>query len=707
MFHEAQKMLEKYFGYSSFRKGQEEAIKSILEGQDTLCIMPTGSGKSVCYQIPALLLPGITLVISPLISLMKDQVDALNNLGIASTFINSSLNQTEIENRIAATFKGNYNILYIAPERLESERFKALLKNLPISLLAIDEAHCVSQWGHDFRPTYISIAPLIKELSRRPVVAAFTATATPDVKQDIVKLLDLETPDIYVTGFDRENLSFSVVRGTNKLNFVIDYLDAHKNQPGIIYAATRKEVDRICDYLHKKGFPAGKYHAGMSDIERVQSQEAFIFDNILVMVATNAFGMGIDKSNVRYVLHFNMPKNMESYYQEAGRCGRDGEPGECVLLYGGTDIHIQKFLIEQTAQSPERKSCEYKKLQAIVDFCHTSQCLRKYILKYFGESYTPNSCDNCSSCNDDGELSDITIEAQKIFSCIKRMGERFGINLTAGVLRGANSQKIHQLGFNKLSTYGIMKEYPLREITDIINLLVAEDYLYMTEGQYPVVKLTKKAFSVLNNEEKVLKKVQKPKQIANTDLSLFDLLRSLRKEISVKENVPPYIIFHDSTLQEMSKYCPTDRKSMFRISGIGEAKFQKYGLQFIEVIKKYVEEHRITPAPQKEISAESNDTRTPSHAVTYEMYEQGKTLEQITGERKLTLITIQEHLVRCWNEGYEIDWSKFINPEHEVLVLQAVKEVGRERLRPIKDVLPDEVDYFTIRAVLCKHQDKL
>lgn len=588
MLEKALKTLKQYFGYSSFREGQEQIIANILQGNDTLGIMPTGGGKSICFQLPALLFPSLTLVISPLISLMKDQVDTLNSMGIPAAFINSSLNQGEVTARIRDASMGKYKILYVAPERLESGIFRAVTGAMDISLVAVDEAHCISQWGHDFRPSYRNIAPFIQSLPKRPVITAFTATATEEVNRDIVNLLTMRAASVYVLGFNRKNLSFSVVRGQNKQDFVVDFLAASKGQSGIIYTATRKEADNLYSVLAKKGYPVGRYHAGLSDADRLQTQEDFMYDNINIMVATNAFGMGIDKSNVRYVIHYNMPKNMEAYYQEAGRAGRDGDPGQCILLFNPQDIMLQKFLIEQTISSPERQAGEYKKLQIMTDYCHTTGCLREYILRYFGEAVTFNNCGNCSNCNDKSELNDITVEAQKIFSCIKHMNERFGSSLVAEVLKGSQNKKVVQFGFDRLSTYGLMKEYTLKEIKDIINVLIAEGYIYSTEGQYPVVKIRPKAIPVLKGQEQVWQKIRKKEAPIEKDESLFELLRALRKEIAVTENVPPYVVFPDSALREMCAFLPTDRTGMLAIKGVGEVKFQNYGHRFLAVIREYV-----------------------------------------------------------------------------------------------------------------------
>ncbi|MFD0620497.1 DNA helicase RecQ [Paenibacillus sp. GCM10027629] len=588
MLEQAQKALQQYYGYPSFREGQKKIITSLLEGHDTLGIMPTGGGKSICYQIPALLYPGTTLVISPLISLMKDQVDALNTVGISAAYINSSLTTREVNERLSAAQRGELKLLYVAPERLDSDWFCQRVESLQISCVAIDEAHCVSQWGHDFRTSYLAIAPFVRNLRTRPILAAFTATATPEVTQDMARLLELTDANLFVTGFGRDNLAMQVLRGENKRDFVMNYALSHASQPGIIYAATRKDVDELHTAMHRKGLNVGKYHAGLSDEERAHNQEAFIYDDIRVMVATNAFGMGIDKSNVRYVIHYNMPKNMEAYVQEAGRAGRDGEPSECILLFGPQDIITQKFLIEQNMQSPERKSNEYRKLQTMVDYCYTPKCLNIAILDYFEDQGERKPCGLCSSCKDERELVDITIEAQKIFSCIHRMRERFGVSMIAGVLRGSANKKVLQYRFDQLPTYGVMRKSTDKEISDLINVLIAEGYLMLAEGQYPVVKIAPLAVEVLKGQRQVFQKVHKQPEArpGSMDETLFEQLRLIRRDLAAKAKVPPYIIFNDATLREMAELCPTTEKAMLRIKGVGEQKFRNYGAPFLQFFQE-------------------------------------------------------------------------------------------------------------------------
>lgn len=587
MLNKARQILQKFYGYEDFRPGQKKVVESLLNKNDTVAIMPTGAGKSICFQIPALLFEGVTLVISPLISLMKDQVDSLRQLGIAAVYINSSVSKAQLYKDLQDISAGFYKIIYIAPERLTPEYLPNSFENLNISMVAVDEAHCLSQWGHDFRPSYRNILNFTNSLRIKPIISAFTATATPEVKADIINLLGLKQPNVFVTGFDRPNLYFSVLRGEVKDKFVIDYVKKHQDEAGIIYVGTRKDVDALQVLLEIKGIKAGRYHAGMTDEERNQMQEDFLYDNLSVMVATNAFGMGIDKPNVRYVIHYNMPKNMEAYYQEAGRAGRDGLSGNCILLYSPQDTQLQKFLISKSTESEIRQQLEYKRLQSMVDYCHTPQCLRAFILHYFGEFDVEEHCDNCSNCKLEGELIDITIDAQKVLSCVYRMHERFGVKMIAEVLKGSKSAKVKQFNFERLSTYGLMKERKLKDISDLILRLSAMQYLDITESQYPVVTLNELSWQVLRGQKKVWQKMVIVKK-AKAKGELFEALRSLRKELATKEKLPPYMIFSDATLTQMATDKPTDLELMKNIRGVGEFKLQKYGEEFLTVIKSYI-----------------------------------------------------------------------------------------------------------------------
>ncbi|MDS0527385.1 DNA helicase RecQ [Clostridium sp. SHJSY1] len=594
-------VLEKYYGYKNFRKGQGKIIESILKKNDTLAIMPTGAGKSICYQIPALIFEGITIVISPLISLMKDQVDSLRGIGISVAFINSTLDNNEIQEILYGLKNSEYRIIYISPERLDSKNFIDEIFSMDVSQIAIDEAHCVSQWGHDFRVSYRKIGSFISKFKLRPVVTAFTATASLEVQNDIVNLLDFKEPQVFVNGFDRENLEINIVKEGRKDKFLKEYIKKHSELSGIIYCATRKEVDSIYDEILNLGYKVGKYHAGLKDIERKEFQDMFIKDKINIMVATNAFGMGIDKPNVRFVIHNNMPQSIEAYYQEIGRAGRDGEKSECILLFTPGDIHLQKYLIDVGFSSEERKAVAYKKLQEMVGLVYSADCYRKYILTYFGEEVT-KECNNCSNCLSEGEVVDKTIDSQKVLSCIGRMKIGYGVTMIVDVLRGSKNQKVVSLNFDKLSTYGIMKEYKKDELVSFINTLISHGIVDQVEGTYPVLRLNNLSVKVLRGEHKVLLKEISVKDTILEVNTLFSLLKTLRFNIASEEGVPPYIVFGDRTLREMSNLYPITKEELLEITGVGEAKCEKYGYIFMEEIKKYITENKIDKGYYKEDS---------------------------------------------------------------------------------------------------------
>ncbi|RYL95058.1 DNA helicase RecQ [Sporolactobacillus sp. THM7-4] len=591
----AHDVLKKYFGYDHFRTGQDQIISRLLSGLDTVGIMPTGGGKSLCYQIPALLLPGTTLVISPLISLMKDQVDALKTAGIPATFINSSLPFSESRTRLSEAADGRYKLVYIAPERLELPFFARELERMNISLVAVDEAHCISQWGHDFRPSYRMIMTIIRRLPEKPVVTALTATATPRVTEDICRLLGISEDGVLVTGFARDNLRFQVIRGQNRIAFLKDYLKKNRDQPGIIYAATRKEVDRLNEWLVKEGFAAGNYHAGLSEEERASNQERFLYDDLSVLVATNAFGMGINKSNVRWVIHYNMPRNLEAYYQEAGRAGRDGEKSDCILLFSPQDIRLQKFFIEQSDMEEELKKEEYRKLDQMIGYCHTESCLQAYILRYFGE-VNAEPCHRCGNCLDTRRKMDVTEEAQKVLSCVRRVREHYGKTMVAKVLAGADDQKIKKFKLDRLSTYGILSSRTQRDISEFIDFLTAEQYLVQMGGAYPTLKLTEKSLPVLKGEARLFRKGRVRAAQLAVHNELFERLKKVRKDLAQKEYVPPYIIFSDQSLRDMSAALPSTDHEFLMIKGVGQQKLEKYGRTFMEEIAAYEAEQAKDPA---------------------------------------------------------------------------------------------------------------
>lgn len=576
-------ILKKYFGYTSFREGQVEIISNILRGRDSMCIMPTGSGKSICYQVPALIFNGITLVISPLISLMKDQVDSINDVGIKAEYINSTQRLEEIKEVLKRCYDGEVKLLYIAPERLENEYFNKMLRKLWISQVAIDEAHCVSMWGHDFRKSYRFISIFINSLNVRPVITAFTATATQEVKEDILKLLELVNPYIYLGNLNRENLEMYIHKEEDKIDFIKDYIREHEETSGIIYCATRKEVDALYYYLKERNFSVAKYHGGLKDAEKNYYQEEFLKDNFNVMVATNAFGMGIDKSNVRYIIHFTLCKNLESYYQEIGRGGRDGEKTECHLLYNRNDIRTLEYIIYTTV-GDSRKELEIKKLQSMVDFCEYDKCYRSFLLNYFGDKNVREYCSNCSNCLNNEELRDFTIETQMLLSCVYRTKESYGISVLIDILRGFRGPKIIQNNLDKLTTYGIMKDYSSKFIRDLIKTLLELGYINLKVGTYSMLKLNNKSIKVLKSQERVICRLSEDIEEKVENKDLFNKLKLWRKERSNTLGIKPYIIFSDSTLIELANKMPKDKEKLLSIRGMGEKKYEKYGEEILKLI---------------------------------------------------------------------------------------------------------------------------
>ena len=600
--------LKAVFGYDSFRPGQEAVINAILKGRDILAVMPTGAGKSLCYQVPAMLLSGITLVISPLISLMQDQVKALNEAGVNAAFINSSLSEKELNDTFKNAYKGHYKIIYVAPERLMSEGFISFAKSVEISMVTVDEAHCISQWGQDFRPSYMDIAEFINILDKRPIISAFTATATQNVREDIICSLGLSDPYFLVTGFDRENLFFQVDKPQNKERFILDFIERHRGESGIIYCATRKNVDSVYTLLRKQHISVGKYHAGMSNEERKQMQNDFVFDYTSIVIATNAFGMGIDKSNVRFIIHYNMPSSMENYYQEAGRAGRDGLNSECILLFSPQDIIINRFLLEHKDFSDidpidamTIRERDIKRLQIMEGYCYTTECLRNYILKYFGED-PKKPCDDCGNCLRQFETLDMTDEAKKIINCIYESRGRYGKNIIMDTVLGAKTARLTEIGATEYKSYGVLESSNKNLLRRLIEELLLEGYI--TTGEYQVLKLgdisrlkntETKVLVKITDEDKITKRKEKPKKnkkgmdsLTSAGFKLFDKLKELRLEIARAEKIPPYIVFNDKTLIDMCVKMPTTKSEMLDVSGVGENKYGKYGERFIAVIKEYV-----------------------------------------------------------------------------------------------------------------------
>ena len=595
----AAEVLKKYFGYESFREGQQELITNILERHDVLGIMPTGAGKSICYQVPAVMLEGITLVISPLISLMKDQVGTLNEAGIRAAYLNSSLSYAQYRKALSLARGYTYKIIYVAPERLMSDEFLSFAKEMKISMVCVDEAHCVSQWGQDFRPHYLHIREFLKEMAKRPIVSAFTATATTQVKEDILQLLDMKDPYTITTGFDRKNLYFAVEKPKDKYQALLHYVKQHTEDAGIVYCLSRKTVEEVCDRLCADGFAATRYHAGLSDAERMNNQDDFIYDRKTIMVATNAFGMGIDKSNVRFVVHFNMPKNMESYYQEAGRAGRDGEQADCILLYSGKDVRLNQFLIEQgsghedmeEAVRMELQQKEKERLKSMTFYCTIPSCLRHYMLKYFGEE-SDGFCGSCSNCLTQYEECDIRMEASRLVECIRHSGERFGKTMIVDIVKGSANAKIKSYHLDRNPAYGSLKDSSRNHLYEILQHLQFQGILKQSEDGYSVLSIHQE--ELLPTDGPLMMKIVKEKQVQTPvvqtdsgDNRLFELLRICRSQLARKAHVPPYMVFSDKTLHDMCAKAPHSREEMLGVSGVGEVKYDKYGEAFLKVIASF------------------------------------------------------------------------------------------------------------------------
>lgn len=695
MYKKPIEILEKYFGYKEFRKGQEEIINSILNKKDVVAIMPTGGGKSLCYQIPALILDGITIVISPLISLMKDQVDTLNSMNIKSSYINSSLSENKIKNILNGVYNDEYKIIYVAPERLDNYDFINVIKRANISQIAVDEAHCISQWGHDFRKSYTKISNFICDLEERPIVTSFTATASTKVKEDIIKNLKLQNYKEYITGFNRDNLEINIVKNCNKKEYILSYMEKNKDNSGIVYAATRKSVEAIYESLKRRNYSVVKYHGGLNNEDRQHYQELFVKDEKNIMIATNAFGMGIDKSNIRWILHYNMPQSIENYYQEIGRAGRDGEKSKCTLLFSPQDIQTQKLLIDSGISNMERKQSQYIKLQQIIDLVYSNDCYRKSILNYFGEEFE-NKCDNCSNCLNRGIMVDKSEDAMKVISCIVRMKRSYGINMIVDVLRGSKNKKVISLGFNGLSTYGIMKNYKSEDLKIFINTLISHGYLDMVESvsnntSFATIRINNISKEVIKGNKKVMLYEIFSQEDEKEVNYLYEKLKEIRFVVAKKNNIAPYMVFSDSTLMEMSKKYPINKEEMLGISGVGEVKFDKYGEMFIGEIIKYTDENNIKINSTKE----ENSNLKQYDEFLYvnsnkELYERLKELRAFYAKKENTIF----YKILSKNTLKEIS-GRYPISEKELLDISGIgsvkfKKYGEEIIRVVKEYLEEK-----------------